>query len=148
MWCISPASETLGYKTHLISSAQEFVQNHISSSQDGVLQSALLSYFYANSLPMTTRIQAQAGLCLRCYVSASILKACHTLDHLFGSEKSFTYRDLLPFVLNDDGETPVILDRDRKVQLAVMGEPPLRRQPIRFFQLTCCERLRLEPSPA
>jgi hypothetical protein len=55
-------------------------------------------------------------------MSASILKACHTIDHLFGSDKSFTYRDLLPFVLNDDGKTPVILDRDRKVQLVVIGD--------------------------
>ena len=30
----------------------------------------------------------------------------------------------LPFVLNDDGKTPVILDRDRKVQLVVMDNAP------------------------
>ena len=88
------------------------------------IQSVLLSYFYANSAPVTTQIQAQAGLCLRCYVSAAILKACHTIDHLFGGHKSFTYRDLLPFVLNDDGKTFVILDCDRKTQLVVMVDAP------------------------
>lgn len=124
IWCINPASEKLGYKNCLIPAAQEFTRNHISSAQDGAVQSTLLSYFYAKSATVTTRIQAQAGLCLRCYVSASILKACHTIDHLFGSNKSFTYRDLLPFVLNDDGKTLVILDRDRKVQLVVTGDEP------------------------
>ncbi|HEY9729812.1 MAG TPA: hypothetical protein V6D50_25465 [Chroococcales cyanobacterium] len=122
IWCINPASEKLGYKNCLIPAAQEFARNHISSAQDGAVQSTLLSYFHAKSATATTRIQAQAGLCLRCYMSASILKACHTIDHLFGSDKSFTYRDLLPFVLNDDGKTPVILDRDRKVQLVVIGD--------------------------
>lgn len=80
-------------------------------------------------------MQAGAGLCLRCYVSASILKAYHTLDHLFGSGKSFTYRDLLPFVLNDDGKTQVILDRDRKTQLVVMGDEPPQVTTYQFFSV-------------
>jgi hypothetical protein len=123
----------LGYKNCLISAAQEFVRSHIPSSQEVAVQAALLSYFYAKSATVTTRIQAQAGLCLRCYVSASILKACHTIDHLFGSDKSFTYRDLLPFVLNDDGKTLVILDRDRKTQLVVMGDEPPQVSTYQFF---------------
>ncbi|KAM3096690.1 hypothetical protein ACKFKG_10575 [Phormidesmis sp. 146-35] len=133
IWCVSPASEKLGYKNCLIPSAQEFVQN-LSSSQDGGIQSALLSYFYPNATG-TTKTQAQAGLCLRCYVSASILKACHTIDRLFGSEKSFTYRDLLPFVLNDDGKTFVILDGDRKAQLLVMGDEPPQPTAYQFFSV-------------
>ena len=122
MWCISPASETLGYKNVLIASAREFIQTYIPNSQDGAVQPALQGYFYTQNASVTAQTQGQAGLCLRCYVSASILKACHTLDHLFGSNKSFTYRDLLPFVLNDDGKTLVILDRDRKAQLVVTGD--------------------------
>ena len=135
IWCISPASEKLGYKNCLIPLAQEFVRNHFPSSQEVAVQSALLSYFYAKSATVSTRIQAQAGLCLRCYVSASILKACHRIDHLFGSDKSFTYRDLLPFVLNDDGKTFVILDRDRKTQLVVMGDEPPQVSTYQFFSV-------------
>ena len=135
MWCISPASETLGYKKKVIPLAQEFFRTHIANSQGGAVQSILLSYFSAQSTPVTTGIQAQAGFCLRCYVSDSILKACQTLDHLFGSDKSFTYRDLLPFVLNDDGKTPVILDRDRKGQLAIIGDAPPQTMTYHFFSV-------------
>ena len=135
MWCICPASETLGYQEKLVPSAQEFVRSHIPNAQDGAVRTALLAYFYGQSPPVTTKIQAQAGLCLRCYVSDSILKACHTLDHLFGSDKSFTYRDLLPFVLNDDGKTPVILDRDRTVQLVIRGDAPPEATTYPFFSV-------------
>ena len=135
IWCINPASEKLGYKNCVIPAAQEFARNHISIAQDEAVQSTLLSYFHAQSATVTTLIQAQAGLCLRCYMSASILKACHTLDHLFGSDKSFTYRDLLPFVLNDDGKTLVILDRDRKTQLVVMGDESPQVSTYQFFSV-------------
>ena len=134
IWCISPASEKRGYRSCLISAAQEFAQNPILRTQEVVVQSALLDYFHAQSAAVTIEIQAQAGLCLRCYVSASILKACHTIDHLFGSNKSFTYRDLLPFVLNDDGKTQVILDRDRKVQQVLSGES-LQRNAYQIFSV-------------
>jgi len=122
LWYLSPASENLGYENCLIPAAQAFAQNHSPCAQDGVTQATLLSYFHAQSSSVTIWMQAQAGLCLRCYVSASILKACYTIDHLFGSNKAFSYRDLLPFVLDDDGKTHVILDRDRKTQLVVMGD--------------------------
>ena len=124
IWCLSPAGETLGYKNCSIPSAQEFIRNHLPDVSEGAVQSALLSYFHAKNVTVTIKMRAQAGLCLRCYVSASILKACRTIDHLFGSNKAFTHRDLLPFVLNDDGKTFVILDRDRKTQLVVMGDEP------------------------
>ena len=61
--------------------------------------------------------RAQAGLCLRCYVSEPILKACQKIASLFAGDKSFTYQDLLPFVLNDDGKALVILDADGNTQL-------------------------------
>ena len=124
LWYLSPASEKLGYENCVIPAAQAFAQNDSSSTQDGVTQTALLSYFHIKSATVTARMQAEAGLCLRCYVSTPILKACHTIDHLFGSNKAFSYRDLLPFVLNDDGKTPVILDRDRKTQLVMTGDEP------------------------
>lgn len=144
IWCISPASEKLGYKNCLIPLAQTFVQNYIPSSQDAAVQSALLSYFYAKSAAVTTGMQAEAGLCLRCYVSVSILKACYTIDHLFGSDKSFTYRDLLPFVLTDDGKTLVILDRDRKTQLLVTGKEPPQVGTYQFFSVEVLRTFKAE----
>ncbi|NJP10962.1 MAG: hypothetical protein HC866_17005 [Leptolyngbyaceae cyanobacterium RU_5_1] len=144
IWCISPASEKRGYENCLIPVAQEFARNHISSAQEVDVQSALLSYFHVKSATVAARIQSQAGLCLRCYVSASILKACYTIDHLFGSDKSFTYRDLLPFVLNDDGKTAVILDRNRKVQLVVMGDEPPQVSTYRFFSVEVLRTFRFE----
>jgi hypothetical protein len=135
LWCLSPASEKQGYENCLIAAAQAFARNHLASVQDETVQSTLLSYFHAKSATLTATMRAQSRLCLRCYVSASILKACHTIDHLFGSDKAFTYRDLLPFVLNDDGKTPVILDRDRTTQLVVMGDKPPQPMAYQVFSV-------------
>jgi hypothetical protein len=144
IWCISPASEKVGYENHLISAAQTFAQNYIATAEAGEAQAALLSYFQAKSASVTATIQAQAGLCLRCYVSAAILKACRTIDHLFGSDKSFTYRDLLPFVLNDDGKMQVIFDRDRKTQLVVMGDAPAQVNTYPVFSVEVLRTFKLE----
>ena len=133
IWCISPASAQTGYRSYLLTAAREFARNPILGAQDAV-QSTLLDYFQAQSAAVTIETQVQAGLCLRCYVSASVLKACHTIDRLFGSDKSFTYRDLLPFVLNDDGKTQVVLDRDRKVQ-QVVGDEVLQRATYQLFSV-------------
>jgi hypothetical protein len=135
MWCISPAGDQLGYRNCVISAAQEFSQNQISSAQTEALHSTLVSKFQAQSADTTIKTRATAGLCLRCYVSGAILKACYTIDHLFGGEKSFTYRDLLPFVLNDDGKTQVILDRDRKTQLAIIANQQPQATAYSFFSI-------------
>lgn len=129
-------------------SAQEFARNPILNSQDEAVQSILLSYFHVKSGPVATRIQVQAGLCLRCYVSTSILKACHTIDHLFGSDKSFTYRDLLPFVLNDDGRTQVILDRDRKAQLVITGDEQPQKATYQIFSVEVLRTFKSEQPEA
>jgi hypothetical protein len=148
IWCISPASEKLGYNNCVIPSAQEFVRNYIPRSPEAAIQSALLSYFQAKSASVTVGIQAQAGLCLRCYVSADILKACRTIDRLFGSNKSFTYRDLLPFVLNDDGKTLVILDRALKVQRVVKGDEPSQVSTYPFFSVEVLRTFKSEAQPS
>ncbi|MUG97937.1 hypothetical protein F7734_38780 [Scytonema sp. UIC 10036] len=46
-----------------------------------------------------------ANLCLRCYVSHFILRSCIQRAKLFAVRGRINYRDLLPFVLNDDGRT-------------------------------------------
>jgi hypothetical protein len=44
-----------------------------------------------------------AQLCLRCFISWQITKACQNLAAQFGTNHSFTVTDLLPLVLDDDG---------------------------------------------
>ncbi|GAB1541028.1 hypothetical protein NUACC21_36970 [Scytonema sp. NUACC21] len=46
-----------------------------------------------------------AEICLRCYISHQIDRACLSLGAKFGSRNGFTYEDLLPLVLDDDGQT-------------------------------------------
>lgn len=127
---ISLNSEKVGYEYRLVPTAQEFMQK-IPNYQHGDIQAALYSYFYAkDSFDITSR--ARAGLCLRCYVSDPILKACQKIDSLFGGEKSFTYKDLLPYVLNDDGKTEIVLDSDRKTQL-IIDENGTQQTAYKFF---------------
>ncbi len=114
----TPVEYRSGYEYFPIPTAQSFVQETIISRSEEV-QAGLLSYFHAKNPTIDPGSRAYAGLCLRCYVSEPILKACKQIDHLFGGDKSFTYEDLLGFVLNDDGQKLIILDRDRKIQLVL-----------------------------
>ncbi|MFQ4162425.1 DUF1822 family protein [Scytonema millei] len=104
IWRINPASEQAGYKLFLVAQAQDFCQKQLSRSQSGDVETALYAFFYNQKLEVDDKNRAVAGLCLRCYISDPILKACQKIDNLFGTEKHFTYQDLLPFVLNDDGD--------------------------------------------
>ncbi|MEN8444701.1 MAG: hypothetical protein ABG776_06775, partial [Cyanobacteria bacterium J06555_13] len=56
-----------------------------------------------------TENQALCGLCLRCWVSHPMLLTCMKLANLFGASGQFGYRDLLPFVLTDDGRQRVVV---------------------------------------
>ena len=103
-----------GYEYKAIASAREFWQKQIteqSVSQWEEIPTTLFALFQQNS--------AVAGLCLRCYVSYPILKACQKLGALFAGNQNFTYRDLLPFALNDDGKKQIILAEDGKTQLTL-----------------------------
>ncbi|MDJ0717454.1 MAG: hypothetical protein QNJ54_25085 [Prochloraceae cyanobacterium] len=110
---ISLDKDRVGYEYRLVPKAQKFFQQTLSDShhrKSKDIQTKLLSYFHEEN-------SAIAGFCLRCYVSYPILKACQKIDSMFAAQKSFTYRELLPFVLNDDGQTPIVLDKDGKTQL-------------------------------
>ncbi len=48
-----------------------------------------------------------AAWCLRCFVSYQIDQVCAQLAAQFGSQHGFTHADLLPFVLDDDGRSPL-----------------------------------------
>ena len=99
-----------GYEYHEIAAAKEFYRE-LSATE---VIATLLSSFNSDSVI--------AGLCLRCYVSQPILKACQKLAALFNSNYNFSYRDLLPFVLNDDGKRMILLGKDGKTQLIVDKE--------------------------
>jgi hypothetical protein len=105
---IDAAESGGGYKLQLIPSAQEFIEiqfpgfdNCKIKVQDSI-QAELLNLSRADSDKEAN--SSNAELCLRCYVSHPILQACRKRARLFGPGNGFTYRDLLPFVLNDDGK--------------------------------------------
>jgi hypothetical protein len=143
MWRISPASDCGGYQSCPIPLAQEFFAKTFSlnDSQDEKTaapssqnhQTVLFPYLQQSSLEAIDR--AQAGLCLRCYVSSPILNACRKIDSLFGTQKGFIYQDLLPFVLNDDGETLLLLEDDSKTQLVLDDSGKTRATEYKFFSM-------------
>ena len=130
---ISLKRETVAYEYCLVPPAQAFVTKQVPNSQNEDMQAALNSYFHGKNFAIDATSRALAGLCLRCYVSEPILKACKRIDSLFAGEKQFTYQDLLPFVLNDDGQTLVILDRDGKTQLILDNLGEAKTTAYKFF---------------
>lgn len=105
---IDAAEEGRGYKIQPIPTAQEFLgenfpefMNHLVVREDRVYRQ-LLKLLPEDGVNQTAGVEAE--LCLRCYVSYPILQSCMKRVRLFGSGNGFTYRDLLPFVLNDDGK--------------------------------------------
>jgi len=126
---------TGGYKTKIIHEAQEFFKRHflelvsqprLSPQQNRHIQTVLWEIFH---FAVDIRQRAIAGLCLRCYVSETILIACKKISHTYKSgiqEGLFTYIDLLPFVLNDDGKTLIILDSKEQVQQILFSDGKTR----------------------
>jgi hypothetical protein len=68
-------------------------------------------------------------------VSRPILNACRKIDSLFGGHKGFTYQDLLPFVLNDDGKTLMLLEDDGKTQVVLDDNGKTRPTIYKFFSM-------------
>ncbi len=128
---ISLGQGQLGYEYRFLPIAQEFMQQTVTHVQ-GDMQAELLACFHGQKAIEPTT-QAKAGLCLRCEVSYPILKACQKIDNLFGGEKAFTYRELLPFVLNDDGKKLVILDQDRRSQLILDDDGGIHATAYKYF---------------
>ncbi|AFY58573.1 hypothetical protein Riv7116_6224 [Rivularia sp. PCC 7116] len=136
IWRIDPAAQRLGYKQVLVTAAEDFAHSKFSETKEGDKQNILLSCFNGKENDVEIRERALAGLCLRCYVSEVILKACKKLDSLFSGEKQFTYRELLPFVLNDDGQKLIVLDKDGKTQLTVDDNSQTKVSPYKYFSVT------------
>ncbi|HEY9605857.1 MAG TPA: hypothetical protein V6C85_29900, partial [Allocoleopsis sp.] len=119
-------SEGRWYNGQVVRPAKEFFQKqflelagvaNLSQQQDLEIQAALLSYFRTEESSLNTSIGSVAGLCLRCYISYFIKEACIKLVSQFGHHSCFALPDLLPFVLNDDGRTQLLLDRDGQSQI-------------------------------
>ena len=135
---ISLAQEKSGYEYRLVETARELVKQTVSDSpqaQNGDIQTRLLDQFYPQNSAIDPPCRADAGFSLRCFVSHPILKACQKIDSLFASNKSFTYRDLLPFVLDDDGQTAIVLDQDGHTQLIVDERGKTKTSPYKFFSV-------------
>lgn len=110
--CRLSLTRSQGYEVIPLDKAQIFCHDQLTSTKN--LWERLLTDFYHQDTDLT---RALAGLCLRCYVSYPIVKACQKLANLFSSSQRFTYRELLPFVLNDDGQELRILDFQKQQQL-------------------------------
>jgi len=144
IWRINLAAENLGYKQIPVTVAQDFVNHQVNDVENNYAQNVLLSYFHAEASAIDQLNSARAGLCLRCYVSEPILKECKKIASLFSGEKQFTYRDLLPFVLNDDGQKLIVLDRDGKTQLMVDDDCQIKPSTYKFFSVTVLQTFNAE----
>lgn len=134
-----------GYKNNVkVNLAQQFFNKNfpdlalletLCNEDEKYVQRSLWQIFH--NAP-TIRDRALAGLCLRCYVSQTILIACRKIAaYRPGNERPFTYVDLLPFVLNDDGKTLIVLDRNGKNQIILDedGESRLLEKEGKFFSV-------------
>lgn len=137
---IDPGGKGCGYKIQGLPLASEFfqaqfpelaevempVRSHIPPQQHRYIQAVLHDQFTRHTTPQTTTLDLQsqfkAGLCLRAYVAYAILKACKILANQFQGTGRFSYQDLLPYVLNDDGRIQVILDPETKIQLILKSK--------------------------
>jgi hypothetical protein len=145
IWRVSPASDRGGYKSCQVPPAQEFFaeifQHRTATDEQTADPSAQNKHYQTELIPRFRQsgedaiARAKAGLCLRCYVSRPILNACRKIDSLFGAQKCFTYQDLLPFVLNDDGETLVLLDDNNKTQVVLDSNGKPRTAQYKFFSM-------------
>jgi hypothetical protein len=146
---ISLTQERTGYETRSLPLAQAFLQSQLSDSApaQASLQTILLSHFQTQHPAIAPAQRAQAGLCLRCNVSYPLLKACQKIDNLYSGDKQFTYHDLLPFVLNDDGKDLIIIDSDGKTQLKLEHDSTLRPTPFKPFTVEVLRTFKAD-SPA
>jgi hypothetical protein len=103
-----------GYQEIPLPTAQAWLDKAMLTSKE--LSERLLQDFHDEQKDQQQR--ALAGLCLRCYVSQPILQSCQRLARLFSSQQNFSYQDLLPFALNDDGQRLIFLDASSETNQA------------------------------
>lgn len=102
---ILPSGEGCGYKVQILPPAKSyFLQEFPTLANkpnilDQTIQNRLLALLPSPNYP-------SSEICLRCYISHFILLSCIQRAKLFSAGGRINYRDLLPFVLNDDGIAP------------------------------------------
>ncbi|MFL9449595.1 hypothetical protein AB0758_00385 [Tolypothrix bouteillei VB521301_2] len=96
---ILPSGNGCGYGVKVLPPAREFFL------QEFPIRANILDEYVQNRLFQLLSVSG-ANLCLRCYISHFILRSCIQRVKLFAAGGRINYRDLLPFVLNDDGKTP------------------------------------------
>ena len=68
-----------------------------------------------------------AALCLRCYVSYTVVLVCQRIVSLYGERYGFRLEDLTPIVLTDDGELDLEITRTPKLSL----QRPVKQRPVK-----------------
>ena len=143
---INPGSEGVGYKKEPLPLACDFFRTEFPEvieparrsqsliQQHHSIQTALYSKFITNKSCDDIRTIANAGLCLRSYISYSIVAACKILASRFAATGQLTYRDLLPYVLNDDGGMQVVLGQDGE-QLVLHRNGKLEKTEYQLFSV-------------
>lgn len=103
-WTLVRLTASGGYRMDQVSQAYAYLQQYGSQLSAGInvdhtLQVQLTQRFKVGDLI--------AGLCLRCYISSVILQECQALVWRFGAYYGFNEAELLPYVLNDEGEVAI-----------------------------------------
>jgi len=109
------------------------VGKQLSEEQNQHLQTRLLSMFWGEDASIDVLSCALAGLCLRCYLSYEIWDALKKFVGDFGYKYHFGNEDILPLILNDDGKTLIILDRENNTPLVLDSEGNQRESVYKFF---------------
>ncbi len=92
-WNLVRLAEGGDRRTQVLPAVKLWLEQEFSSeAEDSEIQRRLLD-----------RAEPQANLALRCFVSYQIGQVCQQLAAQFGPNHGFGMRDLLPYVLDDDG---------------------------------------------
>ena len=156
---IDPGSDGCGYKQQGLPLAAEFFQTEFpelsesevrsqpSAQQHRAIQFSLHAQFCRQAPSSELSNLAKAGLCLRCYVSYPILRACKKLANLYSATGQFTYQDLLPYVLNDDGSLQIVLDREGEVQRVLTQTGEIQNSDYRLFTVEVLQKFNPNAQP-
>jgi hypothetical protein len=118
-WVIQGAKEYFQQQFPDLANVEE-----LSEQDDQLVQDLLLSQFKNQEHQIDIYQRAIAGLCLRCFVSYDILGAVRQLVKRFVSEYRFEEEEahILPLVLNDDGQSFIVLNDERTSQQVLDGK--------------------------
>jgi hypothetical protein len=93
-WTLLRLKANGNYRSEVLTTAQDFISREFPHPID---PSHILKQLLTHSAP-------EAQLCLRCYISHEIVQTSLSLVQQFGETYKFQLSDLLPLVLDDDGQ--------------------------------------------